>query len=440
MVSWSRGLEGRVSPRLCSELASGFGSVVKVSPVQQNPLTAALNGVRVVEWSSLVSAPFCGKVLAELGAEVIKVEPPGVGEEGRYQGPFPDGNPHPERSGLFLFANLNKRGITLDLQSGEGRQLLERLLESADVFLENQPLALVEELGLDYESLKEQHPRLIVTSISPYGRSGPYRGYQGTDLTANAMSGLSFGTGHPHREPLTTPLHQASYLAGVGAAFASIVALLGRDLTGKGQAVDVAEAQVIGTLLTGYHLPTYIYRGVAGWRSGNRMRLGLFPNCVLPCKDGYICIDAPQIEQYRRFLDLLGEQDWMEDPRYRDRRAMSDQYPEEAESLIAPWFMERTKQEILEACLEHRIPCVPVQTFDEALTDPQLNARDYFQPMGHTEAGGYNYPGPPYRLSGTPARLMRSAPTLGQHNREVLGGELGLDASEIAKLEQERIV
>ena len=198
MVSWSRGLEGRVSPRLCSELASGFGSVVKVSPVQQNPLTAALNGVRVVEWSSLVSAPFCGKVLAELGAEVIKVEPPGVGEEGRYRGPFPDGNPHPERSGLFLFANLNKRGITLDLQlTARAEQLLERLLESADVFLENQPLALVEELGLDYESLKEQHPRLIVTSISPYGRSGPYRGYQGTDLTANAMSGLRLW----HRPP-----------------------------------------------------------------------------------------------------------------------------------------------------------------------------------------------------------------------------------------------
>lgn len=407
---------------------------------QLDPLPGALNGVRVVEWGSLVSAPFCGKVLAELGAAVIKVEPPGVGEAARQRGPFPAGAPHPERSGLYLFANLNKRGITLNLQSGRGRELLGRLLESADVFLENQPLALVEELGLDYESLKERYPRLIVTSISPYGRSGPYRRYRGTDLTANAMSGLSFGTGHPHREPLTTPLRQASYLAGVGAAFASIVALLGRDLTGRGQPVDVAEAQVVGTLLTGYHLPTYIYRGVAGWRSGNRMRLGLFPNCVLPCKDGYICIDAPQMEQYRRFLDLLGEPDWMANPRYRDRRAMSDQYPEEAESLIAPWFMERTKSEILQVCLERRIPCVPVQTFDEALADPQLNSRDYFQQIEHTEAGTYRYPGPPYRLSGAPARLVRPAPTLGQHNREVLGGELGLAAADISQLERTGVI
>ena len=400
---------------------------------------AALQGVRVIEWGSLVSAPFCGKVLGELGADVIKIEPPNVGEEGRYRGPYPDNTPHPERSGLFLFANLNKRGITLDTRSAEGRVVLEKLLETADIFLENQPLNLIEELGLDHESLKKRFPGLIVTSISPYGRTGPYRSYQGTDLTANAMSGLSFGTGHTHREPLTTPLHQASYLAGVGAAFASVVALLGRDLNGTGQSVDVAEAQVIGTLLTGYHLPTYIYRGVAGFRSGNRMRLGLFPNCVLPCKDGYICIDAPQMEQYRRFLDLLGDQDWMEDPRYRDRRAMSDQYPKEAESLIAPWFMQRTKQEILEACLENRIPCVPVQTFDEALADQQLNTRNYFQEIGQEETGRYLYPGPPYRLRGTPARLMRAAPALGQHNQEILGNELGLSAVEISDLAKQGI-
>ena len=408
--------------------------------MQPTPSPGALNGVRVVEWGSLVSAPFCGKVLAELGAEVIKVEPPGVGDEARQRGPFPAGQPHPERSGLYLFANLNKRGITLNLQSGPGRELLGRLLASADIFLENQPLPLVEELGLDYAALKGQYPRLIVTAISPYGRSGPYRGYRGSDLTANAMSGLSFGTGHPHREPLTTPLHQAGYLAGVGAAFASSVALLGRDLTGRGQLVDVAEAQVIGTLLTGYHLPTYIYRGVAGFRSGNRMRLGLFPNCVLPCKDGYICIDAPQIEQYRRFLALLGEPDWTADPRYRDRRAMSDQYPAEAEALIAPWFMERTKAEILQACLEQRIPCVPVQTFDEALADPQLNARDYFREVEHPRTETYRYPGPPYRLAGAPARLLRPAPTLGQHNREILGNELGLDEAAISHLERAGVI
>ena len=202
----------------------------------------------------------------------------------------------------------------------------------------------------------------------------------------------------------------------------------------------MAEAQVVGTLLTGYHLPTYIYRGVAGWRSGNRMRLGLFPNCVLPARTAISALTPHRLNSTGGSWTCWENRTGWKTPATADRAGDERPIPGRGESLIAPWFMERTKQEILEACLEHRIPCVPVQTFDEALTDPQLNARDYFQPMGHTEAGGYNYPGPPYRLSGTPARLMRSAPTLGQHNREVLGGELGLDASEIAKLEQEGIV
>jgi crotonobetainyl-CoA:carnitine CoA-transferase CaiB-like acyl-CoA transferase len=400
----------------------------------------ALKGVRVVEWSSLVSAPFCGKLLGELGAEVIKIEPPGVGDDSRRLGPFPNDVPHAERSGLFLFVNLSKRGVTLDPRAAAGTPLMHQLLESADIFLENQPLELLEETGLDYYSLRERYPQLVVTSISPYGRSGPYKNYRGYDLTANAVSGLSFGTGHPHREPLTIPLHQASYLAGVGATFASIVALLGRDLTGRGQLVDVAEAQVIATLLTGYHLPTYIYRGVAGWRSGNRMRLGLFPNCVLPCKDGYVCIDAPQLEQYQRFLELLGDQDWMQAPRYRDRRAMSDQYPEEAESLIAPWFMQRTGEEILQACLEYRIPGAPVKTFDQVIQDPQLNSRNYFQEVHHPEGGKYRYPGPPYRLSQSPCKIVHPAPALGQHNEEIFCGKLGLDSEEMEKLARSGVI
>ena len=395
-------------------------------------LTGALNGVRVVEWGDFISAPFCGKVLAELGADVIKVEPPSLGDSSRRSGPFPDNLPDPERSGLFLVNNINKRSVSLDLETFTGRELFGSLLESADVFLENQPPELPGKLGLDYEGLKWRFPRLIVTSISPYGRSGPYSGFKGGDLTNNALGGLSFGTGHPDREPLTTPLHQLSYLAAVGAAFATVVAVLARDTTGRGQLVDVSEAQVGAVLLSGYHLPTYIYRGVAGWRSGNRMRLGLFPNCVLPCKDGYVCIDAPQLEQYRRFLGLLGDQAWTEVPRYRNRRAMSDEYPEEAEALIIPWFMQHTKDEILKICMEHRVPCVPVRTIDEVLEDSHLNSRDFFQELRHPEAEVFRYPGAPYRMEGTPCRYVRPAPTLGQHNEEVLCGELGVEPGRLA--------
>ena len=403
-------------------------------------VTGALSGVRVVEWGNYISAPFCGKVLAELGAEVIKVEPPLVGDDSRRSGPFPGHIPDPERSGLFLLSNINKRGVSLNLNTATGRELFDRLLESADVLLENQPSGVPRDLGLDYGALKWRFPRLIVTSISPFGRSGPYSGFKGSDLTNNALGGLSFGTGHPDREPLTTPLHQISYLAAVGAAFATTVAILARDATGRGQLVDVSESQVAAVLLSGYHLPTYIYRGVAGWRSGNRMRLGLFPNCVLPCKDGYVCIDAPQLEQYRRFLSLLGEQDWTEKPRYRNRRAMSEEYPEEAEALITPWFMQHTKEEILRICMEHRVPCVPVKTFDEVLDDPQLNSREFFQELGHPEAGTFRYPGPPFRMTGTPCHYVRPAPSLGQHNREILCGELGVEVSRLVDMARAGVI
>ena len=374
----------------------------------------------------MVSAPFCAKVLAELGADVVKVEPP-EGDAARRAGPFPGGQPHPERSGLYLFANLGKRGVTLDTAEQDGIDQLHRLLENADLFVENQAYARLGPAGITAEELKLRHPRLITVSLSPYGRTGDYREHAGYDLQVNALSGMSFGTGHPHREPLTTPDRQAGYLAGLGGAYAAIVALLAResnlsddnDFAG-GQYIDVADSGVISTLLTGYHLPTFIYRGIAGSRSGNRMRLGLFPNCVLPCRDGYVCIDAPQMEQYQRFLNLMGDPDWTENPRYRDRRAMSDQYPEEAESLIAPWFMEHDKAEILRLCLENRIPCAPVLTMDEALELSHLHQRGWFVESEHPQAGGYRYPGAPVRLHGSPCRVVRPAPLLGQHNADVL--------------------
>ena len=372
----------------------------------------------------MVSAPFCAKLLAEFGAEIIKIEAPG-GDPARRRGPFPNASPHPDRSALFLFANQGKRSVTLDIGTDAGVDQLHKLLESADLFIENQPFSAPDQAGITAEQLAQRHPHLIAVSISPYGRIGDYKEYVGYDLQVNALSGMSFGTGHTHREPLTTPDQQAGFLAGAGGAYAAIVALLARDSAeasgcqDAGQYVDVADSGIIATLLTGYHLPTFIYRGIAGSRSGNRMRLGLFPNCVLPCRDGYVCIDAPQLEQYQRFLDLLGNPDWMDNPRYRDRRAMSDQYPEEAENLIAPWFMEHDKDEILQLCLENRIPCAPVLTMDEVLESPQLLARRWFRQVDHPMSGSLRYPGPPVRFHGSPLKATRPAPTLGQHNDEV---------------------
>ena len=403
------------------------------------PAPGPLAGVKVVEYGRNISAPFCARTLADLGAEVIKVEPP-QGDPARLHGPFPSDQPHLEKSGLFLFLNASKLGVTLDVTRPQGRDLLRGLLRHADVFVENHPSSKMDGLRLDFGSLKADNPRLLVTSITPFGRTGPYRSYKAHDINVSAAGGMSYGTGFPDREPLTTPLQQSSYFAGFAGALATAIALLARELTGRGQLIDISEAQASAVLLNGYHLPTYIYKGIPGRRWGNRMSLGLFPNCVLPAKDGYICIDTPQLAQYQRFLALLGEQPWSENPRYRNRRAMTEEYPEESEALIAPWFKERTKAQIFDLSRRNRIPCVPVKTMGESIDEPHLQERGYWQEVTHPEGGPLKYPGAPYRFSRSPWRLSRPAPLLGQHNRDVFCERLGLTEEELRRLEEEGVI
>ena len=207
------------------------------TPTPDTAPSTPLEGIRVIEWGEGISAPFCAKLLAEFGADVIKVEPP-AGDRARQLGPFPGGVPRPERSGLFLFANLGKRGVTLDTGASSGIEQLHRLLETADIFVENQPYGLLNDAGIAEGHLRRRHPHLITVSITPYGRTGDYREYAGYDLQVNALSGMSFGTGHTHREPLTTPGQQASYLAGLGGAFAAMVGLLARESAGARRRVS----------------------------------------------------------------------------------------------------------------------------------------------------------------------------------------------------------
>lgn len=398
-----------------------------------------LKGLTVIEYTRNVSGPFCGRSLADLGADVIKVEPP-RGEPSRFYGPFPNDEPHREKSGLHLFLNANKYGITLDIEQQRGVELFHQLLAEADVLVENYPPSETDRLGISYSTLKDRYPGLIVTSITPFGQTGPYRNYKAYDINISAAGGMSYGTGIPDREPLTTPLQQSSHLGGYAAAVATMMALMARDMTGRGQLVDVSESQVLALLLNGYHLPTFLYKGIPGRRWGNRMSLGLFPNCVLPALDGFVCVDTPQLAQYQRLLDLMGDQPWTENPRYRNRRAMTEEYPEEAEALIAPWFGERTKDEIFQLSMQNRIPCVPVRTIKEVINEPHLLERGFWEQIEHPNAGHLTFPGAPYRFSDSPWTLRRPAPRLGEHNRKFLVEGVGLSESEYRKLEAEGIV
>ena len=401
----------------------------------------ALQGLKVLELGDYVSAPFCAKLLAELGAEVIKVEPPDCGDSSRRNGPFPDDVPDPEASGLYLFLNTNKRSLTLDVGSPTGTDIFRRLLGESDVLVENLPSGRSQELRLDYPSLRESFPRLIVTSISHLGETVSNGAIPACDLNVQAAGGVSIGVGMPDREPLALPLSQGDFMTGLAATASTLMAVLAREVTGRGQLVAVEGVAVLAGLISLlYFLPTFIYRGVAGKRKGKRGGEAYFPNTLMLCKDGYVCLYPLQMDQYLRFLEMIGNPEWQNEPRYRSRRAMAEEYPDEAEALVAPWFLERTKEEIFKLCMEHKVPCAPVRTIEDVVRDSHLQERGYFVEMDHPVAGRQVYPGSAFRLRRTPGGVDSPAPLLGQHNIDVYCGRLGLSQYEVGRLRMAGII
>lgn len=392
-----------------------------------------LKDVTIVELGRNISGPYCAKLLADLGATVLKVEPLD-GEPARFHGPFPNGEPNAERSGLFLYLNTNKLGMTLNAGLLEGRTLLLSLLEKSDVFVHNFQPAEAAALGLTYASLAETFPRLVVTAITPYGQTGPYADYAATDLTTAALGGVNAGIGQPDRPPLFLPYGQSGYQAGVVGAIGTLTALLSRIKTGRGQLVDVAEADVWATIHTGVGIVGYIFSGRLRKRAGHRLVGIPYPHTVLPCKDGYVILQASEARQWKRFLEMIGNPEWAGNPRYQDRLANNEIYADELDALLSPWLMDHTRDEIFSLCRQYQIPGAPLKTIDEVACDPQLTHRCYFVEMDHPAAGRLRYPGSAYVFSNSDGRPWRPAPTLGEHDSEVLSQRLGLSQAQLASL------
>lgn len=399
----------------------------------------ALSKLRVVEYGSFISAPYCSKLMADMGAEVIKVEEPGSGDESRHYGPFPDDVPDEERSGLFLYLNTNKLGITLNVKRPEGRKILKELLDKADVFVENNPPREMAALGLDYSALRNENPRLIVTSITPYGQTGPYSDYKGYALNTAAIGGQSMRTGEPQREPLSPPLSQSHYQSGSMAATATFGALFARRSTGRGQQVDISESDVWATIHLGHGVHLGVFEGRRAIRSGHRT-ISVYPWAILHCKDGYMCLIAIQGYQWKRFLEAMGSPEWMGDPRFRDRIMMAWQYADEVDALVEVWLIDHTKEEIFEICRERQITFAPVRSIDEVARDPHFEARGYFVEIDRPHTGVLKYPGAPYQLSETPWLLKKPAPLLGQHNEDVYCGRLGYSKDDLIKMREGGII
>ncbi len=411
-----------------------------VKDKQASDSPSALKGLKIVEYATSISGQYCTKLLADLGAEVIKIEPP-EGDETRSYGPFPDDLPHKERSGLFLWLNHNKSGITLNLKEPAAKKLLVGLLRDADVFVENFNRETARNLDLDYPSLEKINKGLIVTSITIFGRTGPYSNYKGYDINSCAASAVSIGIGFPDREPLALPLSLSAFQSGGSAAAATVVALLSRDISGEGQHIDISEVEVLATTHhAGGLISLYIYKGIAGKRKGIHGGYFNYPCSTLPCKDGYVCLIAPQKDQWDRFVKMMGDPEWSKNPRYQNRRAMAEKYPDEADDLLVPWLAQYTKNEILDMCIKERIPFGPLMTVEDLVNSPHLKERNFFVGVDHPEAGRLTYPGSAYELSETPPKIRKPAPRLGEHNADVICGKLGYSKEELVNFRKMGVI
>ena len=388
-----------------------------------------LPGVRVLDVGQGISGPYCAKILAQMGAEVIKVEPP-EGDSARRTGPFPGDSPHPEKSGLFLATNANKQGITLDLSSSDGAAAFRKLAAGADIVIENPPPDALEGHGLGYGSLKNANPGLVFTSITPFGNRGPYKDFKATDLGLYHMSGHAHGMLGAVKDPDSDPPiraggHQAELVGGMAAATATLMALYRKRMTGQGSRIDISSFEAMVTqLISG--LANSAYGRPAPPRDMAKVEEAAIGGMVgaiggiLLCNDGYVAISPREDAQWERWLQVMGGPPWATDERYATRDARQRNSPS-LWKLLSDWSINHSKHEIARMGQEQRVPCFPVNTVQDLLSDEHLAHRGFFVEMEHPVAGVLRYPGAAYRFSNSQLPLTeRPAPLLGEHNREIL--------------------
>ena len=397
-------------------------------------MSGALSGLTVLDSGHYIAGPFCAKLLACLGAEVIKIERPGRGDGARRVGPFPGDIPHAEKSGLFLYLNTGKKGITLNLKSSAGLSIFRKLVVCADILVENFAPRVMPGLGLDYGSMEEINPGLIMTSITNFGQTGPYRDYKATNLTAMAMGGLVYVTGEADREPLCTGGSQAEYHGGLNGYVGTLTALHYRDLTGIGQQVDVSIMESLISVLE-YKTVMYSYQGAIARRWHSRHPFSWPHGDIYPCKDGYVAI-PPQVLWYD-FGNWLGKPE-LGDLKFMSLRSRLENAAE-FDDLLTSGLEGLTREEVFHGGQELRFGTGYVATAQDLMTDPHLIERGFFEDIKHPEAGTLTYPGLPFKLSETPGTIGR-APMLGEHNAEIYCDRLGYTMEDLGRFREEGVI
>jgi CoA:oxalate CoA-transferase len=397
-------------------------------------LGQVLEGIKVLEMGGGKAASFCSRVLADYGADVLKVEPPGRGDLLRHQGPFAGDTPRPEKSIPFLYLNTNKRSVTLDVASPTGGLILKRLVRWADVVVEGNPPAYLDGLGLGYEALSGENPLLVMTSITPFGQIGPYRDYKADDIVTTAMSGLMYLSGDADKGPIRNALDQSMYVAGMQAAGATLAAIYQSFSTPVGQHIDMSITECL-TLHLVQAAASYAYMGaVRGRRSP--MNSGL--DEIMPCADGYVLPSAQGSQPWEVVVELLGVEE-LKDPKFATAEGRIAHGPEMYQLLIkalAKW----NKKELFHASAERRLLFGMVQDAGDLFDCPQLRARGFYTRVLHPEAGEAEYPGEIVRLSQGGYNLQRPAPLQGQHNEEMYRGMLGYSREDLVSLRRLGII
>ncbi len=431
------------------------------SPVDNPALPGLLAGVKVVDLTHYISGPYCTKLLATLGAEVVKIERPGAGDPMRRVGPFAkplqtspaaqqpgdDAEIGGETAAWFLYLNTSKKSLTLDLKSQPGREILLQLVKTADILVENFAPSVMGRLGLGYTQLHAVNPALVMASISNYGQTGPYRDWKATELNLYAAGGLMNITGEPEREPLKEGAPLVQLGAGQNAFAAVMSGLLYAEDSGHGQQIDISIAEYATNILENA-LMQYSYSGVEYSRAGNR-GYGRAAWGIYPCQDGYVGIIAGPDQRWPQVAQIM-EREELANPRFASRQGRLI-HADEVDALMLPWLLDHDKVDIFKAGQEDGLGFAYVATMQDILEMEQLQKRDYFLTLDHPVAGTFKYPGPPisphlfdYPSSTTgsgmdSAWIYRRAPLLGEHIGEVLG-ELGYTQSAIDEMKAGRVL
>lgn len=402
-------------------------------------MAGALSGLKVVELGEMVSAPYAAKLMADMGAEVIKIERPGAGDRARTRGPFPAGQADPEKSGLYLYLNTNKLGVTLDVARAEGFELLERLVDGADVLIHNVAPPDMDRIGLNFERMRRRNPRLVMTSITPWGLSGPKRDWRAEDLTLWSAGGICYinggGAEHPEMPPLKTFGQQAGFQGGVHGAVAAMGAVFAAGRDGEGQHVDVSIYESLASIMELF-FEYWPYMGMVASRLGQKP---IQPLEVMECRDGYIYVCCVEEHQWRNFVELMDSPEWAGEEIFSDRLKRGVNW-DALKVFLGEWVREQSVLDLYRKAQAKRVPFAPVSTMGDLLNSEHLKARGFFVEIAQPVAGTHKYPGAPLKYHRTPWEIRRPAPTLGQHNDEVFGARLGIAPARLDELRRAGVI